>query len=115
MFQHLANNVLSKLARNGVAQRVGRGKYAVIPADILYGRKSYVADPLVLISELMKETEYYVAYYSAAHVHGLTEQMPFKTTVAVLNQMRPINVGNIFLNFVNLKKSDFLDTKKSGI
>jgi predicted transcriptional regulator of viral defense system len=102
-----AKNILSKLARKGVAQRVGRGKYVVIPADILYGRKSYVADPLVLISELMKETEYYVAYYSAAHVHGLIEQMPFKTTVAVLNQMRSINVGNVFLNFVNLKKSRF--------
>jgi predicted transcriptional regulator of viral defense system len=102
-----ANNVLSKLARKGVAQRVGRGKYVVIPADILYGRKSYVADPLILINELMKETEYYVSYYSAAHVHGLTEQMPFKTTVAVLKQMRSINVGNIFLNFVNLKKSRF--------
>lgn len=102
-----AKNILSKLARKGAAQRVGRGKYVVIPADILYGRKSYVADPLVLISELLKETKYYVAYYSAAHVHGLTEQLPFKTTVAVLNQMRSINVGNIFLNFVNLKKSRF--------
>ena len=102
-----AKNILSKLARKGVAQRVGRGKYVVIPADILYGRKSYIADPFVLINALMKETEYYVAYYSAAHLHGLTEQMPFKTTVAVLNQMRSINVGNIFLNFVNLKKSRF--------
>ena len=79
----------------------------MIPADVLYGRKSYVADPLVLISELMKGTDYYVAYYSAAHVHGLTEQMPFKTTVAVLKQMRPIRVGNIFVSFVNLKKSRF--------
>jgi predicted transcriptional regulator of viral defense system len=102
-----AKNILSKLASHGAAQRIGRGKYAVIPADVLYGRKSYVADPLVLVSELMKGTEYYVAYYSAAHVLGLTEQMPFKTTVAVLKQMRPIRVGNIFVSFVNLKKSRF--------
>jgi predicted transcriptional regulator of viral defense system len=102
-----AKNILSKLARHGAAQRVGRGKYVVIPADVLYGRKSYVADPLVLVSELMKGTEYYVAYYSAAHVHGLTEQMPFKSTVAVLKQMRPIRAGNIFVSFVNLKKSRF--------
>lgn len=102
-----AKNILSKLAKRGALQRVGRGKYLVIPADILYKRKSYVGDPLVLVSELMKDTEHYVAYYSAAHVHGLTEQMTFKTTVAVLKQMRPINVGNISLNFVNLKKSRF--------
>jgi predicted transcriptional regulator of viral defense system len=102
-----ANNILSKLAKKGVTQRVGRGKYIVIPADIVYGRKSYVADPLVLISELLKETEYYVAYYSAAHVHGLTEQLPFKTTVAVTKQMRAIRAGNIYVDFVNLKKSRF--------
>ncbi len=102
-----AKNIMSKLARHGFAQRVGRGKYAVIPADVMYGRKSYVADPLVLVSELMKGTEYYVAYYSAAHFHGVTEQMPFKTTVAVLNQLRPIEIGNIAVKFVKLKKSRF--------
>jgi predicted transcriptional regulator of viral defense system len=108
-----AKNILSKLAKRGAAQRVGRGKYLVIPADVLYRRKSYVADPLVLISELMKGTDYYVAYYSAAHVHGLTEQMPFKTSVAVLKQMRPIRVGNIFVSFVNLKKSRFFGDEET--
>jgi len=108
-----AKNILSKLAKRGAAQRVGRGKYLVIPADVLYGRKSYVADPLVLISELMKGTDYYVAYYSAAHVHGLIEQMPFKTTVAVQKQMRPIRVGNIFASLVNLKKSRFFGDEET--
>jgi len=100
-------NILSKLARHGAVQRVGRGKYVVIPADVMYGRKSYVADPLVLASELMKGNEYCVAYCSAAHVHGLTEQMPFRTTVAVLKQMRPIEVGNVSVSFVTLKKPKF--------
>jgi predicted transcriptional regulator of viral defense system len=102
-----AKNILSKLARHGAVQRVGRGKYVVIPADVMYGRKSYVADPLVLASELMKGNEYCVAYCSAAHVHGLTEQMPFRTTVAVLKQMRPIEVGNVSVSFVTLKKPKF--------
>lgn len=109
-----SKNILSKLARNGVAQRVGRGKYAVIPADVVYGRKSYVADPLNLVSELMKYTDYYVAYYSAAQFHGLTEQMPFKTQVAVVKQMRPIKVGNVFVSFVKIKQERFFgneDTK----
>ena len=108
-----AKNILSKLAKHGVAQRVGRGRYLVIPADVLYGRKSYVADPLVFASELMKENKYYVAYYSAAHVHGLTEQMSFKTTIAVLQQMRPIAVGNISVSFVNLKRSRFFGYEES--
>ncbi len=113
-----AKNILSKLAKQGAAQRVGRGKYVIIPADVLYGRKSYVADPLVLVSELMKQSDYYIAYYSAAHIHGIAEQMPFKTTVAVLKQLRPIKIGNINLVFVNIKKSRFFgyqETKYSDI
>lgn len=102
-----AKNIMLKLASHGAAQRVGKGKYVIIPADVMYGRKSYVADPLVLVSELMKEIDYYVAYYSAAHIHGVAEQMPFKTTVAVPKQLRPIRIGNISVNFVNLKRSRF--------
>jgi predicted transcriptional regulator of viral defense system len=102
-----AKNILSKLASHGAAQRIGKGKYAIVPADVLYRRKSYVADPLVLVSELMKGVDYYVAYLSAAHFHGLTEQIPFKTIVAVPKQLRSINVGNIRICFVKLKKSRF--------
>jgi len=113
-----AKNILSKLASDGAAQRVGKGKYIIIPADVLYGRKSYIGDPLVLVSKLMKGIDYYVAYYSAAHIRGITEQMPFKTTVAVLKQLRPIKIGNIHMNFVNLKKSRFFgyeETEYMGI
>lgn len=111
-------NILSKLASHGAAQRIGKGKYVIIPADVLYGRKSYIADPLVLVTELMEGTDYYVAYYSAAHIHGVAEQMPFKTTVAVLKQLRPIKIGNIHVNFITLKKQRFFgyeETKYSDI
>jgi len=102
-----AKNILSQLAKKGVTQRVGRGKYVVIPADVVYGRKSYVGDPLILISGLLKENDYFVAYYSAAHVHGLTEQMSFTTTVAVTKQTRSIHAGNISINFITVKKTKF--------
>jgi len=107
-----AKNILSKLAKRGAAHRVGRGKYAIIPADVIYGRKSYVADPLVLVSELMKDCEYYVAYQSAAHVHGIVEQVPFRTTVTVLKQKRPVKVGNTQIDFVTLKESKFFGFKE---
>ena len=109
-----AKNILSKLASDGVAQRVGKGKYVIIPADVLYHRKGYVADPLILVSKLMKGIDYYVAYYSAAHIHGITEQIPFKTTVAILKQLRPIKIGNMDVNFVNLKKSRFFGYEETG-
>ena len=102
-----AKNILSKLESHGAAKRIGRGKYVVIPADVLYHRKSYFADPLILVSELMRGLNYYIAYLSASHVHGITEQMPFNTTVAVLKQLRPISIGNVHISFVKLKESKF--------
>jgi len=108
-----AKNILSHLAKKGVAQRIGRGKYVVIPADVIYGRKSYVGDPLILISQLLRETDYYIAYYSAAQIHGLTEQMPFRTIVAVLRQLRSIRTGNLSINFVKLQKSKFFGIEET--
>lgn len=107
-----AKNILSSLAKKEVAYRIGRGKYAIISADVLYDRKSFVADPLVVISELMKDIEYYVAYQSAAHVHGIAEQMPFSSTVAVLKQKRSVRLGNTRIEFVTLKKSKFFGFKE---
>jgi predicted transcriptional regulator of viral defense system len=106
------------LAKKGAAYRIGRGKYAIIPADVLYGRKSFVADPFVVISELMKDVEYYVAYQSAAHIHGIAEQVPFSSTVAVLKQKRPVRLGNTRIEFVTMKKSKFFgfnETKYSNV
>lgn len=107
-----AKNILSSLAKQGAASRIGRGKYAIIPADVLYGRKSFVADPLIVVNELMKNKEYYVAYQSAAHIHGIAEQLPFTTTVAVLKQKRPVKLGNTKIEFVTLKKSRFFGVKE---
>ncbi len=107
-----SKNILSSLAKKGVAYRIGRGKYAIIPADVLYGRKSFVADPLVVVSELMKDMEYYVAYQSAAHVHGIAEQVPFSTTVVVLKQKRSVKLGNTRIEFVTMKKSKFFGFKE---
>lgn len=107
-----AKNILSSLAKQEAAYRIGRGKYAIIPADVLYGRKSFVADPLIVVNELMKNKEYYVAYQSAAHIHGIAEQLPFTTTVAVLKQIRPVKLGNTKIEFVTLKKSRFFGIKE---
>jgi len=107
-----AKNILSSLAKQEAASRIGRGKYAIIPADVLYGRKSFVADPLIVVNELMKNKEYYVAYQSAAHIHGIAEQLPFTTTVAVPKQKRPVKLGNTKIEFVTLKKSRFFGIKE---
>jgi len=102
-----AVNLLSSMARKGALYRIGRGRYAVIPPDVLYERKSYVIDPYLIIDELMKADgagqTYYVAYQSAAAIHGAAHQLPFVLMVAIPHQRRPIELGQARIQFVQLK------------
>ena len=102
-------NLLSSMARKGALYRIGRGRYVVIPPDVLYGRKGYVIDPHLIIDELMRADgegdAYYVAYQSAATLHGAAHQLPFALMVAVPRQRRPIELGQTQIAFVQLKRS----------
>jgi predicted transcriptional regulator of viral defense system len=46
---------------------------------------------------------YYVAYQSAAAIHGAAHQLPFALLVAVPRQRRPIEMGRAQIRFVQLK------------
>jgi predicted transcriptional regulator of viral defense system len=102
-----AVKLLSSMARKNALHRVGRGRYVVIPPDVLYGRRSYVVDPHLILDELMKSNGsdglYYVAYQSAAAIHGAAHQLPFALLVAVPRQRRPIEMGRAQIQFVQLK------------
>jgi predicted transcriptional regulator of viral defense system len=102
-----AKNLLVALSRHGVIFRLGRGKYAVIPPDVLYGRKGYTADPYAVIDGLMRGQEYYVAYASAAHLHGIVTQLPFIAYVVTPKQRRPVDLRTTRIQFVTIKKSRF--------
>jgi len=106
-----AVNLLSSMARKGALYRFGRGRYVVIPPDVLYERKSYVVDPHLIIDELMKANGagnlYYVAYQSAAALHGAAHQLPFALMVATPHQRRPIELGQARIQFVQLKRLKF--------
>lgn len=106
-----AVNLLANMARKNALYRIGRGRYVVIPPDVLYGRKSYVIDPHLIIDELMKDYEarddYYIAYQSAASLHGAAHQLPFDLMVALPQQRRPIELGQTQIVFVQLKPSKF--------
>ncbi|MCL7452157.1 MAG: hypothetical protein M8467_03810 [Anaerolineae bacterium] len=106
-----AVNLLASMAQKGVLHRVGRGRYAIIPPDVLYGRRSHVVDPHLILDELMQSNgtdgRYYVAYQSAAAIHGAAHQLPFVLLVAVPQQRRPIELGRARIQFVQLKPDKF--------
>jgi predicted transcriptional regulator of viral defense system len=101
-----AVKLLASMARKGALHRVGRGRYAVIPPDVLYERKSYVVDPHLILDELMQANGagdlYYVAYQSAAALHGAAHQLPLALQVAALRQRRPIDLGQARVQFIQV-------------
>ncbi|NLF14469.1 MAG: hypothetical protein GX597_21995 [Anaerolineaceae bacterium] len=106
-----AVNLLASMAQKGALHRVGRGRYVVVPPDVLYRRKSYLVDPHLILDELMQSNGsdglYYVAYQSAAAIHGAAHQLPFVLLVAVPQQRRPIELGRARIQFVQLKPDKF--------
>jgi predicted transcriptional regulator of viral defense system len=97
-----ANKLLSGMARKGALHRVGRGRYVVIPSDVLYARRSFVTDPFQVVDDLMKKDgqAYCVAYQSAAFVFGAAAQIPQALFVAVAEQRRPIALGRAEIMFI---------------
>jgi len=106
-----AINLLASMARKGALYRIGRGRYVLIPPTVLYERKGYVLDPQLVIDELIKadgpDGRYYVAYQSAAALHGAAHQLPFVLWVAVPEQRRLIVLGQARIQFVQLKPAKF--------
>ncbi len=98
-----SKNILASLAKKGILSRFGRGKYVTISPDVVYGRKGYTIDPIVMLEQLMGNEPYYLAYTSALYIHGLSLQLPFETTVAVTKQKRSVKVGhNSVIKFVRV-------------
>jgi len=113
-----AIKLLASMARKGALYRVGRGQYVVIPSDVLYARRSFVADPYLVVDEILAGDgvhEYYVAYQSAAFVYGAARQLPQSLFVAVPAQRRSIALGNSRIEFVKLQQDKLFGYARRAI
>lgn len=111
---HRARNLLSALAGRGVVYRLGRGRYAVLPPDILYDRKSYTADPYTVTDAVMEGERYFVSYVSAAHLHGIVTQAPITVLVSTLKQRRPVELETGRIRFVTISRDRFFGTEQTS-
>ena len=93
-------------SRKGALYRIGKGKYVVIPADVLYQRKRYAGNLVILIDRLI-QGRYYVGYQSAARFYGIAHQIPFDTSVVILKERRPIGLGSAKIRFIKISEKFF--------
>jgi len=105
--------ILSRLEKKGWIERIEKGKYIIIPLGAEKGR--YTLNEFVIGSLLVKP--YAIAYWSALHHYGLTEQIPntvFIQTTARKKRQK-MKVFGVDYKIVRVKKPKLFGIRKEWI
>ncbi len=105
--------ILSRLEKKGFIERIEKGKYMIIPLGAEKGK--YTLNEFVIGSMLIQP--YCIAYWSALHFYGLTEQIPgtvFIQTTA-RKKKQEIEVFGVKYRIVKIKKNKFFGLRKEWI
>ena len=105
--------ILSRLEKNGWIERIEKGKYMIIPIGAEKGK--YTLNEFVIGSLLVKP--YAIAYWSALHHYGLTEQIPntiFIQTTARKKRQK-IKIFGVDYKIVRVKESKIFGIRKEWI
>ena len=105
--------LLYRLEKKGWIERIEKGKYMIIPLGAEKGK--YTLNEFVIGSMLVKP--YAIAYWSALHHYGLTEQIPntvFIQTTAK-KKKQEIQIFGVTYKIVRIKESKFFGNHKEWI
>ncbi|NLZ30606.1 MAG: hypothetical protein GX885_07685 [Methanomicrobiales archaeon] len=105
--------MLSRWEDRGFVERIERGKYLIIPLEGEKGR--YTLHEFVIASHLVKPSA--MAYWSALHYHGLTEQIPMTVFVQTTARKKrsQLEVFGVNYRIVRVKPEKFFGLKKEWI
>lgn len=107
------HTALSRLEKRGFIERIEKGKYMIIPLGAEKGK--YTLNEFVIGSLLVNP--YCIAYWSALHHYGLTEQIPntvfIQTTARKKKQQ--IEVFGVRYRVVRVKDTKFFGIRKEWI
>ncbi len=105
--------ILSRLEKKGRIERVEKGKYIIIPLGAEKGK--YTLHEFVIGAMLVKP--YSVAYWSALHYYGLTEQIPMTVFIQTTARKKRQKLKILEVNYqiVRVKESKFFAFKTEWI
>ncbi len=105
--------ILYRMETRGWIERIEKGKYMIIPLEAEKGR--YTLNEFVMASLLVKP--YAIAYWSALHHHGLTEQISSTVFVQTTGRKKrqKIEVFGVRYMIIKIKKEKFFGTEKAWI
>lgn len=105
-------NVLSRLVRKGWLQRLDHGLYMLIP--LAAGpERTWTESGLVIASYLIRPAA--VAYWSALHYWGLSEQVPRVVFVQSTRRKRPVEILGMRFRFVTMQESRFFGVVRRSV
>jgi len=105
--------MLSRWEDRGFVERIERGKYLIIPLESEKGK--YTLHEFVIASHLVRPSA--IAYWSALHYHGLTEQIPITVFVQTTARKKKnqLEVFGVDYRIVRVKPEKFFGFKKEWI
>jgi len=106
-----ANKLLHTLVRQGHIRRLEKGKF-MLQSTIADAETSSKHEFLVAM-QLVQPS--YIAYWTALHYHGLTEQLANVVFVATPKQKKAMRIQGIAYRFVTLAKTKFFGTETQQI
>jgi predicted transcriptional regulator of viral defense system len=102
-----AKEAIRGLTRKKWVLRLKRDLFTIVPLDMgTKGADTFVFHEYVVASLLAKE--YYVGFWSALNYHGLTDQVPRTTYVAVTEPRHAVQILDSPFLFVKLTRTKFL-------
>jgi predicted transcriptional regulator of viral defense system len=121
-FQALPNSrnsavreLLSDMTKRGLLMRLKEGIYYIIPYE--ENAKNFMPEWHLIAGFLVKDTEYYIGYYSALQIHNIITQPSIKEQVVVSRQLRPnvIKIKEVAFQFIYHNENHFFGHKKIWI
>ncbi|WP_343241278.1 type IV toxin-antitoxin system AbiEi family antitoxin domain-containing protein [Methanoculleus sp. UBA389] len=105
--------MLSRWEDRGFVERIERGKYLIIPLASEKGK--YTLHEFVIASHLVRPSA--IAYWSALHYHGLTEQIPMTVFVQTTARKKnnQLEVFGVDYRIVRVKPEKFFGFAKEWI
>lgn len=105
--------IVSRLEKKGWIERVEKGKYMIIPLGAEKGK--YTLNEFIIGSLLVRP--YAIAYWSALHYYGLTEQIPNTVFVQTTTRKKKQNIEifGVEYKIVRIKENRFFGIKKTWI
>lgn len=78
--------------KNGRVIKLNRSKYFLVPIKSRSGR--WTDHPLIVLDEMMDNSDYYVGGWYAAHFWGFTDQVPMQVDVYTTKKQGKLTVLN---------------------